>query len=88
MTHHVLTLAGETLHAMPSGALFWRAQRTLLVADLHLEKFSSYAKKGQMLPAGSRSTPTWCAQQMSCTRTLGSAMARGAACPQRCDKSS
>jgi DNA ligase-associated metallophosphoesterase len=35
---------------LPSGGLYWRAQRTLLVADLHLEKFSSYAKTGQMLP--------------------------------------
>ena len=30
--------------------LFWRAQKTLIVADLHLEKASFFAKSGQMLP--------------------------------------
>lgn len=32
------------------GALYWPAERALLVADLHLEKASAYAKGGQMLP--------------------------------------
>lgn len=45
-----LRFAGQMFEPLASGALFWRAQRTLLVADLHLEKFSSYAKTGQMLP--------------------------------------
>lgn len=33
-----------------SGALWLAAQRALVVADLHLEKGSSYAARGQMLP--------------------------------------
>ncbi len=33
-----------------SGALWLEAERTLVVADLHLEKGSSYASRGQMLP--------------------------------------
>ncbi len=33
-----------------SGALWLAAERTLVVADLHLEKGSSYAARGQMLP--------------------------------------
>ena len=33
-----------------SGALWLEAERTLVVADLHLEKGSSYAARGQMLP--------------------------------------
>ena len=37
----------EPLH---SGALYWRAKQTLLVADLHLEKLSSFASRGQFLP--------------------------------------
>ena len=45
-----LRFAGETFEPLPSGALFWRTERALLVADLHLEKLSSYAKKGQLLP--------------------------------------
>jgi DNA ligase-associated metallophosphoesterase len=46
----ILRFAGHQFEALPSGALFWRAQRTLLVADLHLEKFSSFARAGWMLP--------------------------------------
>ena len=38
------------LMALPQGALFWPARRALLVADLHLEKASWFAKGGQMLP--------------------------------------
>ncbi len=46
----LLNFAGHTFEPLPSGALFWRAESMLLVADLHLEKFSSYARHGQMLP--------------------------------------
>jgi uncharacterized protein len=38
------------LHALPQGALFWPARRALIVADLHFEKASWFAKFGQMLP--------------------------------------
>src|SRR5262249_38745438 len=34
---------GERLEALPCGALHWPARRLLAVADLHLEKGSSYA---------------------------------------------
>jgi DNA ligase-associated metallophosphoesterase len=44
------SFAGETFAATPSGALFWRAQTALLVADLHLEKASWFARLGQFLP--------------------------------------
>jgi DNA ligase-associated metallophosphoesterase len=36
--------------ALPQGALFWPARRALIVADLHLEKASWFARLGQMLP--------------------------------------
>ncbi len=42
--------AGHTLHALRQGALFWPARRALIVADLHFEKASWFAKYGQMLP--------------------------------------
>ena len=35
--------AGERLEAWPTGALHWPSRRLLAVADLHLEKGSSYA---------------------------------------------
>ena len=44
------SFAGETFEATSEGALFWRARRALLVADLHLEKASWFARLGQFLP--------------------------------------
>ena len=46
----MLRFAGHNFEPLPSGALFWRARQTLLVADLHLEKMASFARRGQMLP--------------------------------------
>lgn len=45
-----LGFAGEELVLTRSHALYWPKERTLLVADLHLEKGSWYAARGQMLP--------------------------------------
>jgi hypothetical protein len=45
-----LTLCGEQLNALSDGALFWTDRRTLIVADLHFEKGSSYAARGVHLP--------------------------------------
>ncbi|HEU5483162.1 MAG TPA: ligase-associated DNA damage response endonuclease PdeM [Sphingomicrobium sp.] len=44
------SFAGETFVPSASGALFWEAQCALLVADLHLEKASWFARRGQLLP--------------------------------------
>lgn len=45
-----LRFAGQMFQPLTSGALWWPAERTLLVADLHLEKLSSYARRGSLLP--------------------------------------
>lgn len=45
-----LSFAGHEFLALSQGALFWPARRALLVADLHLEKGSWFARSGQMLP--------------------------------------
>lgn len=45
-----LAIGGAALAADCSGALYWPAERALLVADLHLEKGSSYAAAGTLLP--------------------------------------
>ena len=50
MSGTVLELAGQRLQADLSGALFWPAERLLAVADLHLEKGSSLAARGTLLP--------------------------------------
>ena len=44
------SFCGHELMALPQGALFWPARQALLVADLHLEKASWFARLGQMLP--------------------------------------
>jgi DNA ligase-associated metallophosphoesterase len=45
-----LAVAGVGLEADPAGALYWPDEGLLAVADLHLEKGSSYAARGVMLP--------------------------------------
>ena len=47
--HHAFTLADETLHALPSGALYWPAQSLLCVSDLHLGKSERLARRGGAL---------------------------------------
>jgi len=44
------SFSGHELMALPQGALYWPARGALLVADLHLEKASWFARLGQMLP--------------------------------------
>jgi len=45
-----VALAGAELLLDPAGALFWVEERLLVVADMHLEKGSAFARRGQMLP--------------------------------------
>jgi uncharacterized protein len=49
-TSSSVTVAGVTFVADLSGALFWEEQRLLVVSDLHLEKGSSFAMRGVLLP--------------------------------------
>ena len=45
-----VAIAGATFLADLSGALFWKEQSLLVVSDLHLEKGSSFAARGVLLP--------------------------------------
>lgn len=45
-----IAVQGEELWGDPTGALYWPARGVLFVADLHFEKGSAFAAKGQMLP--------------------------------------
>ena len=44
------SFAGQNFLATSDGALFWPSENALLVADLHLEKASWFARLGQFLP--------------------------------------
>jgi len=55
VAHSVLSrgafeIAGVAMLADLSGALVWEEQRLLVVSDLHLEKGSSFAQRGVLLP--------------------------------------
>ena len=45
-----LTIAGHMMRPLAAGALYWDEDRTLLVADLHLEKGAAFAALGMLLP--------------------------------------
>lgn len=44
------SFCGHVFEVAGGAALYWPAQRALLVADLHLEKASAFAATGQLLP--------------------------------------
>jgi len=45
-----IVVNGELLVLDAAGALWWPGERILVFSDLHFEKGSSYARRGQMLP--------------------------------------
>ena len=45
-----ITLEGARLTLLPEGGLWWAERGVLVLSDLHFEKGSSYAARGQMLP--------------------------------------
>ncbi|MBU2583654.1 MAG: ligase-associated DNA damage response endonuclease PdeM [Alphaproteobacteria bacterium] len=45
-----VAVCGKSFIADVSGALYWPSEKALIVTDLHLEKGSSFAAKGQLLP--------------------------------------
>ena len=45
-----IPIAGVAFVADCAGAVYWPAQRLLAIADLHLEKGSSFAERGVFLP--------------------------------------
>jgi DNA ligase-associated metallophosphoesterase len=45
-----IVVAGQRMQPLACGALYWEAEDTLLVADLHLEKGAAYAALGMLLP--------------------------------------
>lgn len=44
--------AGQSLFLLPERALWWPAERTLFVADLHIGKAATYRALGQPVPGG------------------------------------
>src|SRR3954471_16918077 len=50
VAHGRVSVNGVALAADCGGALYWPEQGLLVVADLHLEKGSSFARRGVFLP--------------------------------------
>lgn len=55
MTDVALTIAGEQLYLLSERALFWPGASTLVVADLHWGKASTYRAVGIPVPVGTTS---------------------------------
>ena len=47
---HAIAVSSASFLADPEGALYWPESGVLVVADLHLEKGSSFATRGVLLP--------------------------------------
>lgn len=47
-----VNLAGEELWLLPEKALYWPAQETLMIADVHFGKAAAYRSLGQPVPHG------------------------------------
>lgn len=45
-----ISVCGKLFRADRSGALYWPSEDALIVADLHLEKGSALARRGQLVP--------------------------------------
>lgn len=45
-----INVNGTDLICDSSGALYWAEEKLIVVSDLHLEKSSSFARRGQLLP--------------------------------------
>ena len=59
-----IAICGELLTALPCGALWWATRETLIVSDLHFEKGSSYAARGQLLPPYDTSATLSCVEEL------------------------
>lgn len=49
----VIQCAGEAVWLLPERALWWPAQRMLMVADAHFGKAATFRARGVPVPAGS-----------------------------------
>lgn len=47
----VITLRGEQLVLLPEKAIYWKARKSLLIADLHLGKSGHFRKAGVAIPS-------------------------------------
>jgi len=63
-----LSFAGETLVPLACGGLHWPAEAMLIVADLHFEKASAFARRGRFLPPyDSQDTIGWLIDALALT---------------------
>ena len=50
MHHKDIIFGGQNFSIFPSGELYWKDKKTLIISDLHFEKGSSYSESNQFIP--------------------------------------
>jgi DNA ligase-associated metallophosphoesterase len=55
MSHTSIQVAGETLLLLPEKAVFWPAERMLIIADIHFGKAAAFRSLGVPVPRGTTS---------------------------------
>lgn len=72
---YAIDFGGERLHLLPEHAIWWPAQHTLLVADMHIGKAATFRSLGQPVPQGTTTQTltrlatllaTWPVRQLIC----------------------
>lgn len=73
--NHAIRFGGEYLYLLPERAIWWPAQQTLLIADMHIGKAATFRRLGQPVPQGTTTETlerldslltTWPARQLIC----------------------
>ena len=50
MHHKDIIFGGQNFSIFPSGELYWKDKKTLIISDVHFEKGSSYSESNQFIP--------------------------------------
>ena len=67
----LVVLAGERALCDPRGVLFFPDLDLLAVSDLHLEKGSSLARRGSLIPNERSNSPPWLSDSDSSPARMG-----------------
>ncbi|CAN5423809.1 ligase-associated DNA damage response endonuclease PdeM [soil metagenome] len=66
-----IRLLGEVLELLPQRAVYWQAQRMLLIADIHFGKATAFRSRGFPVPRGTTSQNLLALEQLLAARDIG-----------------